>query len=59
MALYPQDAFRVANAINRLEGYEATDSDLELQNKVIRGELTFDEAVKVILSSETRSDLTH
>ena len=44
-----RDAFQSANAMNRLEGYEATDTDIELQERVISGELTFDEAVQEIV----------
>jgi hypothetical protein len=44
-----REAYKSANAINRLEGYEATDADLARQERVIRGELTFDEAVQEII----------
>ena len=43
------EAFVQANAINALEGYQASDEDLALQQRVIRGELTSDQAVQEII----------
>lgn len=43
------DAFRQANAIVALEGYQATPDDLALQQRVITGELSADQAVQEII----------
>lgn len=43
------DAFVQANAINALEGYQASADDLALQQRVIAGELTSDQAVREIV----------
>lgn len=44
-------AFRSANAIVALEGWTPTADDLALQKRVIRGELSFDEAVQHIIDA--------
>ena len=43
------EAFKMANAINALEGYDATAEDLELQRGVVQGDLTSEQAVQEIL----------
>lgn len=43
------EAFVQANAINALEGYQASDEDLALQRRVVDGELTSDQAVQEII----------
>lgn len=43
------EAFKQANAINALEGYQATEEDLALQRRVITGEVTSDQAVQEII----------
>lgn len=51
------DAFRQANAIVALEGYRATPEDLALQQRVIAGELSADQAVQeIIRRARTGSD---
>jgi hypothetical protein len=45
-----RDAFRQGNGIVKLSGWEPKPADFALQERVIRGELTVDEAVKVVLS---------
>lgn len=43
-------AFHSANAIVALEGWTPTADDLALQERVIRGELSFDEAVQCCIA---------
>ena len=43
-------AFEVANAIGALEGWEPTAYALEIQERVIKGELTVDEAVQAYVA---------
>lgn len=43
-------AFKSANSIVALEGWKPTPDDLALQERVILGELTFDEAVQVCIA---------
>lgn len=51
------DAFVQANAINALEGYQASEEDLALQRRVIDGELTSDQAVhEIIRRAKARRD---
>ena len=45
-----RNAFRGANAIVALEGWTPTADDLALQERAIRGELSFDEAVKCCIA---------
>ena len=44
-------AFYSANAIVALEGWKPTVDDVALQERVIRGELSFDEAVQHIIDA--------
>lgn len=44
-------AFTAANGIVKLEGWEPSPADLALQERVIRGELTFDEAVREVIDT--------
>jgi hypothetical protein len=44
-------AFHSANAIVALEGWTPTADDLALQERVIRGELSFDEAVQLCIAN--------
>lgn len=48
-------AFESANAINALSGYLASDADLALQERVIRGEITFDDAVREVIEAAKQS----
>lgn len=43
-------AFKSANSIVALEGWEPKPADLALQERVILGELTFDEAVQICIA---------
>lgn len=45
-----RDAFRQGISIVRLEGWEPQADFYALQERVVAGELTFDEAVKIVLS---------
>jgi hypothetical protein len=45
-----RQAFRSANAIVALEGWKPKPADLALQERVILGELTFDEAVQICIA---------
>lgn len=46
-----REAFRESISIVRLEGWEPKADFYALQERVIRGELTIDEAVKIIISA--------
>lgn len=48
-----RDAFKIANAITRLAGYEPTASDLARQERVIAGEISFEEAVREAAGKKT------
>jgi hypothetical protein len=43
-------SFHSANSIVALEGWKPTPDDLALQERVILGELTFDEAVQICIA---------
>lgn len=45
-----REAFRQGISIVKLEGWEPQADFYALQERVIRGELTIDEAVKIVLS---------
>lgn len=45
-----REAFRQGISIVRLEGWEPQADFYALQERVIAGELTFDEAVKIVLT---------
>lgn len=44
-------AYQQANSIVALEGWTPTDDALEIQERVIRGELTHDEAVRAHIAA--------
>lgn len=46
-------AFEKADAILRLEGFEPTNTGKSLQEAVVRGQMTFDEAVQAAIGKFT------
>lgn len=50
------DAFRHANAINRLEGYEPSEEFLALQARVISGEISVDDVVRIAIERAKARD---
>jgi len=54
-----QKAFKQANAITRLAGYEPTPADLAIQERVIQGEISLDDAVDEIIKGHSLRQRTN